>query len=272
MAQPIPTRQLMTRAEHIGLHQVTRRGGRNKDWKDEHNSFVQKWESRHHRVVTGEFTDSTIASQAYMRWYKDHTVEYITNPAYQASNPRGFQNDGQRMTMLMDGMSQFYQRSGDEMGTNMATRYMDFAHADHGGYLPTHVVENPVYYQLPPVPHRARRRGRGRGRVGRMDVEDNVGQENMEASSTTNYSSSQILSPPPFDQFSQMGTQNYDEVGPSTNCASPQTNFINLFQHSESLPYFPQFQDTSAFDLNNAANEFIDEDYDGPDPSQPTQP
>ncbi|KAK1407961.1 hypothetical protein QVD17_39589 [Tagetes erecta] len=101
-----------------------------------------------------------------------------------ASNPRGFQNDGQRMSMRMDGMSQFYQRPRDEMGTNMATRYMDFAYVDHGGYLPTHVVENLVYAQLPPVPQRVRRRGRGQGRA--MDVEDNVRQQNMEASSSAN--------------------------------------------------------------------------------------
>jgi len=101
MAQPIHTHQLMTRAENIELHQVTRRGGRNKDWKDEHTSFVKKWESRHHLVVTGEFTYSIVASQTYMGWYKDHTVEYITNPTYQASNPRGFQNVGQIMKMLL---------------------------------------------------------------------------------------------------------------------------------------------------------------------------
>jgi len=57
------------------------------------------------------------------------------------------------------------------MGTNMTACHMDFAHVDHGGYLPTHVVETPVYAQLPPVPQRVRRRGRERGRVGQMDVE-----------------------------------------------------------------------------------------------------
>ncbi|KAK1434942.1 hypothetical protein QVD17_00697 [Tagetes erecta] len=164
MVQPIPTSVLLRRDEHVRLHGITRKGGRNRNWIDEHRFYNESWNSRRVSVVRGSLTNTTNASEEYMRWYMERTVTFVTNPTHQVPNPHGFQNDGQLLTMMRQGMSQFYQMPGNEIVNNLAGYYMNFSHADHGAYLPAHVIENPVHVEVPHVPERITRRARGRGR------------------------------------------------------------------------------------------------------------
>lgn len=101
MFQPIPTNLLLTREQHIRLHRTTRKGGRSKNWINEHNFFIQEWASRLQHNVIGAYSTSPIASQEYMQWYLQRTVVYTTNPTHQDENPHGFQNEGQRLRLMV---------------------------------------------------------------------------------------------------------------------------------------------------------------------------
>ncbi|KAK1424658.1 hypothetical protein QVD17_19992 [Tagetes erecta] len=158
MVQPIPTSVLFRQDEHVRLHDIACRVGKNKNWIDERRFYNESWNSRRASVVRGRLTNTTQASEEYMRWYMDRTVTFVTNPTHQVPNPHAYQNDGQMLTMM------FYQMSGNEMVNNLAGHYMNFSHVDHGAYLPAHVMEYPVHVELPPVPERLPRRARGRGR------------------------------------------------------------------------------------------------------------
>ncbi|KAD3337884.1 hypothetical protein E3N88_33405 [Mikania micrantha] len=112
-------------------------------------------------VVNEVNSDSPVASQEYMIWYRSRTVLYTSNPTHIDRNPQVFPNDGGRVQMLMDGMSQVYQISNENPVRDLAGRYMEYANARHHmSYQPTYESQS-VGAQVPPMTQRVRRRGRG---------------------------------------------------------------------------------------------------------------
>ncbi|KAD5507598.1 hypothetical protein E3N88_15301 [Mikania micrantha] len=134
MFQPIPINTLMTVDDHKKLHKIKRVSLKTCNWVDKHEPYILSWINRHNQVVNEINSNSPVASQDYMMWYKSCTVLYTSNPTQIGQNPRVFPNDGGRVQMLMDGMSQVYQRSNEDPVRDLA---------------------------VPPMTQRVRRRGHG---------------------------------------------------------------------------------------------------------------
>ncbi|KAD5802939.1 hypothetical protein E3N88_14299 [Mikania micrantha] len=175
--QKIPNALPIDKAEHKRLHALTRQGKANKDWRREHHHYMQAWDGRFFNVVNGEFNNVAGVSIDYMQWFWERTVLYITNPGHHEANPHGYQNHGGRFQVMVDGVTQMYQMTGNLIGTypenaqqleplrDMAIDFMGIVNQrSRLNYSTTHLTRNNVEFGDDIVPQRARRRTRTRAR------------------------------------------------------------------------------------------------------------
>ncbi|KAD3336186.1 hypothetical protein E3N88_31705 [Mikania micrantha] len=127
LLQNIPNPIPLTMDQHHTIHNLNRGGKLNKDWLRHHQQYVSSWNQRLTNTIDGQHVPAPTVSDDYMRWYRSHTVLYITNPGSEEVNPRGFQNDGGAY-QLMDTVSQV----------------MGLAHEGHRLEFPTHLTTQSV--------------------------------------------------------------------------------------------------------------------------------
>ncbi|KAD5961672.1 hypothetical protein E3N88_13145 [Mikania micrantha] len=264
MFQPIPVNTLFGEQEHRRLHKISRTGGRDVNWLQKHNQYILSWVGRHNNIVTTEFTDSCVASPEYMQWYLPRTILYTVDPRHHQQNQQGFPNDGGTLQMTWDIMSQIYQRTGEDFIRDMASQAMGYGHVQHHmGYYPTHMSQDPVGYQVPFVPQSIRRTDRRRNR--RQPQAQNVEAE-AEAEHEAEHEAEPVINSPhrssssyhpnspsqnfgevgtSSQHFSQFGTQNYEDAGPSgynplQNYEFQQPDFSqDFFSPSLLTPFYP---------------------------------
>ncbi|KAD3068041.1 hypothetical protein E3N88_35921 [Mikania micrantha] len=120
--QKIPNALPIDKAEHKRLHALTRQGKANKDWRREHHHYIQEWDGRFSNVLVGEFNFVGVSID-YNQWFWERTVLYITNPGYHEVNPHGYQNHGGTFQVMVDGVTQMYQMTGNLIGTGMEQNF-----------------------------------------------------------------------------------------------------------------------------------------------------
>ncbi|KAD4385319.1 hypothetical protein E3N88_25487 [Mikania micrantha] len=195
--QKIPNALPIDKAEHKRLHALTRQGKANKDWRREHHHYMQAWDGQFFNVVNGEFNNVAGVSIDYMQWFWERTVLHITNPGHHEANPHVYQNHGERFQVMVDGVTQMYQMTGNLIGTypenaqqleplrDMAIDFMGIVNQrSRLNYSTTHLTRNNVEFGDDTVPQRARRRTRTRART--QGDESNATAENFEVGEPSN--------------------------------------------------------------------------------------
>ncbi|KAD3640501.1 hypothetical protein E3N88_29724 [Mikania micrantha] len=219
MFQPIPVNTLFGEQEHIRLHKISSTSGRNVSWLQKHNQYVLSWVGRHNNIVTAEFTDSCVASPEYMQWYLPRTILYTIDPRHHQQNQHGFPNDGGTLQMTWDIMSQIDQRTGEDFIRDMASQAMRYGHAQN---VEAEAETEPVINS----PHRSS-----------MDRSSSYHPNSPSQNFGEVGTSSQ--------HFSQFGTQNYEDAGPSgynplQNYEFQQPDFSqDFFSPSLLTPFYP---------------------------------
>ncbi|KAD1306632.1 hypothetical protein E3N88_43029 [Mikania micrantha] len=251
MFQPIPMNTLLSVDDHKNLHKIKRVGGRASNWIEKHEPYILSWINRHNHVVNEINSSSPVASQDYMTWYRSRTVLYTSNPTHIDHNPRVFPNDRGRAQMLMDSMSQVYQRSTKDSVRDLAGRYMEYANARHHmSYQPTYESES-VGSQGPPMTQRVRRRGRG-ANVGQANPTDQMVYRTTMPSPTTHVGQSSQFIIPNVDLFgSPFGFDNMQMGGSSSQFdLTPQLDFSSpAFQ----MPFYNNLDGLSAPDFHQGS-------------------
>ncbi|KAD6119081.1 hypothetical protein E3N88_10352 [Mikania micrantha] len=146
------------------------------------------------------------------------TVLYTSNPTHIGQNPHVFPNDEGRVQMLMDGMSQVYQRSNEDPVRDLGGRYMEYANATHHmSYQPTYGSQI-VGSQVPPMTQQVRRRGRG-ANVGQVNQTDQMEyRPNMPSPTTHIGKFSQFIIPN--DEGEELVEESEDDEGGSQDVGS----------------------------------------------------
>ncbi|KAD2394326.1 hypothetical protein E3N88_41303 [Mikania micrantha] len=187
--QKIPNALPIDKTGHKRLHALTRQGKANKGWRREHHHYMQAWDGRFFNEVNGEFNNVASVSIDYMQWFWERTVLHITNPGHHEANPHGYQNHGGRFQVMVDGVTQIYQMTGNLIGTypenarkleplrDMAIGFMRIVNQiSRLNYSTTHLTRNNVEFGGDTGPQRARRRTRTRARR-QGDETNNRGKE-----------------------------------------------------------------------------------------------
>ncbi|KAK2380528.1 hypothetical protein QL285_068219 [Trifolium repens] len=76
------------------LHQQDMRGNHHENWKDRHAEWIEYWNDRHNRCLTGQpIQGNLIPSNEYMIWLRENSKLYLSIP-HQLHDPRdGFAED-----------------------------------------------------------------------------------------------------------------------------------------------------------------------------------